>query len=90
MLHPFCNICGNVIEGDRLNVLLNVLNLPPSDWKCIGCANATDQKVKGIYTGFSGASNMILTNSIGRETGLSHIFPDLSPPLDETGENSEN
>lgn len=85
MLHNCCVVCSAIIDGDRLNALINVLNLPPEQWKCKTCSEEQTKKVKGIYTGFSGASNMIFTDNVGSQTGIAHIFsdPEEKPIVEE-------
>jgi transposase len=78
MFSNSCIICGSIIEGERLNALINVLNLSPEQWKCKVCAETDTRKVKGLYTGFSGASDMILTDSLGSHTGISYLFPEIN------------
>lgn len=75
MLHNKCILCGNVIDGERLKVLFDILNLTPDKFKCIECAKVNDvPKTKGIYTGFSGASPMIFADKVGQQTGVAGIY----------------
>lgn len=59
-----CVITGKEIPQERIEALM-ILGVPESRWTCIEAAS--NQKVKGVWTGEAGASELIIANYVGEE-----------------------
>ena len=69
-----CIYCGTTLQYDRIQALM-ILGKDPSQFSCLSCAVKMDKPIRGIYTGPSGSSQLILTDKIGAENGP--VFEDL-------------
>lgn len=67
MIH-FCAKCHKPISPERIEAL-KILEKLFYEWDCLDCAS--NDKVKAIYTGISGASPLIFSDKIGNESHLS-------------------
>lgn len=66
----FCTCgCGNQIPQDRIEALI-FLETPENLWTIKEHSNV--RPIRGIYTGFSGASAMIMTDCLGKEEGYAY------------------
>lgn len=61
-------MCGKKIPEDRLEALA-VLNKQPHEYTCIG--DAPNLMVKGVFSGETGSSQLIITDHLGESYGIS-------------------
>lgn len=62
-----CVVCNKVIPSDRVEALL-LLNKQPHEYTCI--EHAPNTKVKGLFIGESGNSQLIITDNLGQREGI--------------------
>jgi len=62
-----CVTCRREIPADRLEALAT-LNKLPHEYTCFECA--PNNKVKGIFLGESGNSQLVVTDNLGGKEGI--------------------
>jgi hypothetical protein len=59
-----CVKCNKPIEQDRLEALA-ILSKPAHEYTCLSCA--PQQRIKGLFLGESGNSQLLFVNNVGRD-----------------------
>lgn len=65
-----CSICNNEIDEARLEGLKFLEITDPKRMTCLKCAEQLITKTKGIWAGESGASPLLLVNSVSNKDGI--------------------
>lgn len=85
-----CVHCGDNLSQERLEGL-RVLEASPDNYFCFSCATKNIRPVKGLYSGYSGISPLILAKDVGNTNGLVknesiNVDNDEDKPDDELSE----